>query len=341
MTSRRAGWLLLLLVTAVRPGAARALAIDVTGILATGLPDSTTTTTLEETTTTSTEPPTTTTTTEPPTTTTVTTTTEPPTTTTTEPPTTTSSTTTTTVPTTTTTASTTTATVPTTTSTTSTTVTLPTTTRPSTSTTTTSVPSTTRSTTTTTLPVAPLCVDGALIERATLRIRTVSRRAPGGVLIFTGRIPLLAIEGTIDPRTTGVQIEIGEVGRAGGVPTLAGYTAARGLPVPAGTRGIVGCARGDGWKGGVYRNRSGRLDPPACDTDAEGLQTVRVKDRRARGNGVVVQVMVQRVPVPDLSLPISTTIVLGGPDAGHAGLCGHRVFDPSACSRRADGVRCR
>ncbi|HEV7732876.1 MAG TPA: right-handed parallel beta-helix repeat-containing protein [Candidatus Binatia bacterium] len=185
-------------------------------------------------------------------------------------------------------------------------------------------------------PPQPLCVDGAPLA-ATLTFAKVGGTSGDEKLTVTGTVSLPAgTPTTLDPVTQGLQLLIDQPG----MPPIAflRLTAVNG-PIPPGAPGN-GCDPKDGWKGTTYTNRSGAVLPPACPPgSAQGLRSVKLKDRRAKGKGIGVTAKVSGATLPAPTAPVRITIVFGAsPEAGAAGLCGgHQV----SCSAKKSKVTCR
>jgi predicted outer membrane repeat protein len=197
--------------------------------------------------------------------------------------------------------------------------------------------STTSSTTTSTTFPAPICADGVGMTKVTLTIRRIAAPAGDEALRFTGTLDLPAGRPAFfDPRTTGAQILIEDLGRG---DTAVLELSHRTHPIPGG----AGCEARDGWKKTRYVNASGRIDPPACTAgSANGLRTVRFKDRRRRGKGIAFLVATKGSNLGAPVGPFRGTIVLGASVVASAvGDCGAHAFATSACGTRRTTVRCR
>jgi predicted outer membrane repeat protein len=214
----------------------------------------------------------------------------------------------------------------------------------STSTSTTGMPTTTvtssststSTTTSTTLPL-PVCDGGVGIGNAALTVRRVAAPAGDEALRFSGVLDLPADRpASFDPRNTGAQLLIEDVGRGDAVMLELSH---RTHPVPGGS----GCDARDGWKRTRYANVSGRIDPPACTAgSANGLRTIRFKDRRRRGKGIAFLVTTKGSNLGPLVGPFRGTIVLGASAvASTVGDCGTHGFVTSECSTRRKTLRCR
>jgi cysteine-rich repeat protein len=105
--------------------------------------------------------------------------------------------------------------------------------------------------------------------------------------------------------------------------------------------GLVGggCGVKDGWKvkpsTAVYKNVSGAL-PPGCAPDsANGLRSLKVKDRLAKDGTMQVRVKVRNATIATVPAPpLQASIVLGqSPAAGAASRCGQITFSKAVGSR--------
>jgi len=174
-------------------------------------------------------------------------------------------------------------------------------------------------------------------------------------ILFTGRLVFPpGAPSTYDPRTTGVQVSIEDVGEHGAAVFDLTF---RTDPVPPGT---AGCTASDGWRPSAsateqtYRNGSTAMDPPVCTPgSANGLTSIKFKDLRARSGEIAFKVRAVNSILPrpggyeTLKGPLRTTIVLGATAAdGLNGACGVHAFSPEQCAfnggfRPAVGLTCK
>jgi hypothetical protein len=159
-------------------------------------------------------------------------------------------------------------------------------------------------------------------------------------LIFQPGVPA-----TVSPRETGIQLLIEDVGN-GGSPVW--ELTHRTYAVPPWTAGtcLVG---GDRWAFSpfddrqTYVNRSGAIDPPVCtEGSGNGLQRLRVTDRRKQSGQVGVTFTTKNSTVAVPSQSLRATVVLGGSiEDGMSGACGSTAV--LTCQRNKAGtkVSCR
>ena len=152
-----------------------------------------------------------------------------------------------------------------------------------------------------------------------------------GTLDFAAGTPAL-----FNPATTGAQILLEDLGAGG--PAIFELSH-RTTPIPGGP----GCDRRDGWKGGRYTNRSDRLDVPACTAgSADGLRSLRFKDRRAKGQGIVFAAVARPTNVGVPIGPFRATIATGASSiASVVGDCGAHAFAAARCRSKRTTLRCR
>jgi predicted outer membrane repeat protein len=202
-------------------------------------------------------------------------------------------------------------------------------------------------TTSTTLP-APVCVGGVAIDRAVLIMKHLSPPSGNEVLVFRG--VLMVPSGTpafFEPEATGAQLLIENLGDGGAAIFELSH---RTTPIPGGG----GCGARDGWKRLRYTNASGSIDPPACTpSSANGLRSLRFKDRRAKGKGIAFVVVAKRAELGAALGPFRGTVVLAASvTSSLVGECGVRTFTASDCRAKAtkpigltpsftESVRCR
>ena len=197
--------------------------------------------------------------------------------------------------------------------------------------------STSTSTTTPTMPPAPVCDGGARITRAALTVRRAGPPAGDEALRFAGVLELPAGRPAFfDPRGTGAQLLLEDLGRDDAVVFELSH---RTHPIPSGP----GCDARDGWTRARYANASGRIDPPACTPgSANGLRTLRFKDRRRRGKGIAFLATTSGSTLGPLVGPFRGTIVVGASIiASTVGDCGTHGFSRAVCSTRRGTLRCR
>jgi predicted outer membrane repeat protein len=191
-------------------------------------------------------------------------------------------------------------------------------------------------TTTTTLPPS-VCVDGATIESAVLVVKRAAPPSGDEVLVFRGAVTLApGTPALFDPAVTGAQVLIEDVG--GGDAALFELSH-RTTPIPGG----AGCGARDGWKRLRYTNASGRIDPPACTPgSANGLRSLRFKDRRAKGKGIAFALVAKGAQLGVPVGPFRGTVVLGASvTSSLVGECGVRTFTADACKTKRATIRCR
>jgi hypothetical protein len=222
------------------------------------------------------------------------------------------------------------------------TVPLPTTTSSSTTlVSTTSTSSTSTSTTTTTLPTAAsICPAGGTLDPLVVKVGKL-RTAAGDetwALAGTLALPPAAATAPFAPAESGLQLLVEDLG-APGAPVV-DLTATTG-PIPAGVPG-TGCDPKDGWTKLAYRNRSNAIDPPTCTPkSANGLQSIRLKDRRARNKGIALRIKGKGATLPVPTGPLRVTLVLGAtPTAGASGACATHTYTSTECTKRRNTHRC-
>ena len=216
---------------------------------------------------------------------------------------------------------------------------VPTTTTAGTSTSATSTSTTVAPTTSTTLPAAP-CVNGAPVSRAVVRMTHLGSPLGDQGMLVSGVLGLPAdVPAGFDPAGRGAQLLVEDLGS--GQDALADMTAGS-APIPPGPPG-AGCGERDGWVGGVYRNRSNALDPPACSGgSAHGLQRLRLRDKRRTGGGIAFKAVMTDTPLASPVGPVRVTLVLGAEAAvGLAGECGTIAFPVAACGTKRRTYTCR
>jgi predicted outer membrane repeat protein len=190
--------------------------------------------------------------------------------------------------------------------------------------------------TSTTTTLVPVCADGVAIVRPRLIVQRALASSGEQAMKLTGRLALSAGEPiAFDPATAGAQVLVEDLGH-GGVAVF--ELSHRSGAIPGG----AGCDARDGWTKAHYTNASGRI-PPACIAgSANGLRTIRFKDRRKKGKGIAFQLATTGSRLPSLVGPLRMTIVLGASAiASSVGDCGSHAFAPGNCTIRRTTLRCR
>jgi predicted outer membrane repeat protein len=188
-------------------------------------------------------------------------------------------------------------------------------------------------TTTTTIPA--VCVGGVPIGSAVLTVRRVAPPSGDEALVFRGVFDLSpGTPAFFDPEATGAQIWVYDRGPDQSIFELSHRT----MPIPPGP----GCGPHDGWKGPRYTNVSGRIDPPACTPgSANGLRSLRFKDRRAKGKGIAVAFVAKRAQLGVPVGPFQVTVVLGASvTSSVVGDCGHHGYAGRDCRKKGGAIRC-
>ena len=204
-----------------------------------------------------------------------------------------------------------------------------------------------------------LCAGGTTINAPRVKLSRLIGEGefppPLARVLFTGRLVFPpGVPSTYDPRTTGVQVSIEDVGEHGAAVFDLTF---RTDPVPPGS---AGCTPSDGWRPSAsateqtYRNGSTAMDPPVCTPgSANGLTSIKFKDLRARSGEIAFKVRAVNSILPrpggyeTLKGPLRTTIVLGATAAdGLNGACGVHTFSPEQCAfnggfRPAVGLTCK
>ena len=103
------------------------------------------------------------------------------------------------------------------------------------------------------------------------------------------------------------------------------------------------CRPKDGWRGLIYRNRSGAIDPPACTRgSALGLRKITLKDDRATSRGIAVTLVARGTRLDAPHGPLRLTIALGATgDDLLAGLCAVQQFSLRRCLSGGDRFACK
>jgi cysteine-rich repeat protein len=173
-----------------------------------------------------------------------------------------------------------------------------------------------------------VCTDGAPIDtKAVMTFKKLGAPLGDEGFVFKGKIvaPPLA-PGEYAPSSEGMEIAL----------HTQDLVYARAVPP-----GLVGggCDVKDGWKvrpsAAVYKNVSGALPPGCAPGSANGLRTVKVKDRLAKDGTMQVRVKARNATIPTVPAPpLQASIVLGqSPAAGAAGHCGQITFSKAVGSR--------
>jgi hypothetical protein len=183
-----------------------------------------------------------------------------------------------------------------------------------------------------------ICVGGGTIGPAVVKLGRLQGGTGDETFAMTGTMTLPAdAAGPFDPRSRGLQILLEDLGAAKALLDFTAETA----PVPGGAPG-TGCDAASGWRKATYRNRSGALPPACAPGSANGLRTVRLKDRRARGRGIAFAATGRGATLMAPTGPLRLTIVLGADRAaGLAGACASHVFPAASCKTKRAAVRCR
>lgn len=155
--------------------------------------------------------------------------------------------------------------------------------------------------------------------------------------MLTGTLDLPpTLPALLSPSTDGLQLFVGQPG----MPPIFDMTR-RALPIPPGGPGS-GCNARDGWAGLGYKNVSGALPPACVPGSARGLRVVKLKDRRAKGKGLVVRVQAKRMNLPTPTGPLDVVVVPGvSATAGQNGACGRRQFAASDCRAVGKAFVCK
>jgi hypothetical protein len=194
-------------------------------------------------------------------------------------------------------------------------------------------PSTTTTSTSSTSTTLPPSSCDAVFGLEGARVAVKDAPAPTGDerLRLSGILPWPAgTPSVFDPATQGMRVRVTDLGRDGAVVLDLD-------PVPPGLPG-TGCAPEDGWrkprKPG-YRNTSGSIDPPTCTPgSAQGLRTIALRDKRAKGGGVKLKLATRRANLGAPVGPLRVRVAIG--DA-----CAQVSFAPGMCRPRGASLRCR
>jgi hypothetical protein len=172
--------------------------------------------------------------------------------------------------------------------------------------------------------VPPVCAEGADIRRAIVKLQHRKSALGDERALLRGTLDLPAgTPPTFDPTAQGMRLRLEDLGSGARLIDVV---------VPPGGRGS-GCAAKDGWKNTAYRNVSGALDAPACTAgSAQGLRALRLKDRRAKGKGIVFVATVADASLAPPVGPLALSLAVGERSAlGVAEACGRVAFAASAC----------
>jgi len=183
-------------------------------------------------------------------------------------------------------------------------------------------------------------VNGVPVSRAVVRMARLGDPAGDEGMRVRGVLDLPAgVPRSFEPTARGAQLAVEDLGS--GQHALVDLTS-RTAPIPPGAAG-TGCGRHDGWRGGVYRNRSNALAPPLCPAgSAHGLKLLRLKDKRATGGGMVFKTVLNGATMAPPVGPLRLTLVLGAaPAAGLAGECGTFAFPAERCRTMGRTYTCR
>ncbi len=213
-------------------------------------------------------------------------------------------------------------------------------------TTTTTVPGATTSTTavvgstTSTTLQPPVCANGTTISNAQLTVKKLGGTAGDEVLTMKGTLDFgAAFPDNLRPQTKGAQLLIHDIGSGNAVVFNLTHHS---FPIPPGPPG-TGCNAKDGWKKLGYKNVSNALDPPACTPgSADGLKTLRFKDKRAKGKGIAFAAKASKANIPTFVGPARMTVVLGGTVVESlAGECGVHTFEAGSCKLKKSTLTCK
>ncbi len=226
--------------------------------------------------------------------------------------------------------------------TTTTSVSTTTSTAPGSSSTTTTTPTSTTlgpppsSSTTLPPPPPPPCISPAPPGDSKLTMQKIGGVTGDEKLAFRGSVLLPAGNPpSLDPSTQGMQLVFEQPGTP---PTAYMRLVAATGPVPPGGPG-TGCDPKDGWKGLTYVNKSGALPPTCAPGSAQGLRSVKLKDKRAKGRGIFVTVKAVGATIPPpTGTDVRVVIVFGASsEAGAAGRCTAVELD---CTTKKSKVTC-
>jgi cysteine-rich repeat protein len=191
-----------------------------------------------------------------------------------------------------------------------------------------------------------VCANGTAIIRPRLTITGLGlplgneKVAFNGQLVFPPGMPAV-----VSPRETGIQLLIEDVD-GGNLPVW--ELTHRTQPIPPWTAGTCEVG-GDRWLFSpyddkqTYSNRSSALDPPTCTAgSANGLQRLRVGDRRTRTGQIGVTFTTRDSTVASAPGSLKATVVLGDSiDDGLAGACGATTVLTCQANRTGTKLSCR
>jgi len=205
-------------------------------------------------------------------------------------------------------------------------------------TTTVTTTSSTSSPTPTTLPLAEsICTAGAEIRNAKVKLGNLGGQPGTQAFVLSGTLILPSGRpASLAPLTQGLQILLEDTAAADtALIDLSTLT----TPVPPGAVGS-GCGPKDGWKKLAYRNRTGAVDPPTCPAgSAQGLDSIRMKDARAKGVGIVFRAHGHGASLTTPAGPLRMTVVLSADaDAGARGECGSHLL--ATCKLKKKRLQC-
>jgi cysteine-rich repeat protein len=182
-----------------------------------------------------------------------------------------------------------------------------------------------------------VCGDAAsMVSTTFLSFRGLGAPVGDEGLTFKGAITGSALApGAYDPTVDGAEVVLTGPGLVWGLMAP--------LAVPPGLLGS-GCGPFDGWQKRVrgttftykYLNASGALPPGCAPGSANGLRSMRLKDRLATTGRIEFRVKTRDSTIPTLPVaPVTATLVLGqSPAAGTAGRCARILLTGSTGGTR-------
>jgi hypothetical protein len=193
----------------------------------------------------------------------------------------------------------------------------------------------------TTTITTPICDAGAIVVDVHAKLGKLGAPAGDEKLLLRGTLQFgPGTPAVLDPAVKGAQILVEDVG-AGNAAIFELSTST--TPVPGG----AGCGPDDGWKANgagttfTYKNKSGALPPGCIAGSANGLSLIKVKDKRAKGGGIVFKAKAKGATIPAVVGPLRVTLVLGATATESAsGECGATPFDAADCSASGAGLKC-
>lgn len=186
----------------------------------------------------------------------------------------------------------------------------------------------------------PICTDGVLGADVKLKLGKLDAPAGDEKAVFKGKLGFLPGDPAVfDPATQGAQILIEDAGAGNAVLFELSHAT---VPVPGGP----GCGPDDGWSVNTagttykYKNKSGALPPGCAPGSANGLQAIKLKDKRATRQQILFTIKVKNGTIPGSVVgPLRATLVTAADaGAGVAGDCGGIVN--SNCTISPDKVQC-